>query len=283
QHARTRPVHRNSVNAVTDFCCRIRDVERMQAAVDRLPGLARVVGAERARRRDRDENSIRFAWIENYRVQAHATGARRPRGPRAVAAQTGKLLPRLPAVGRAKQRSVFNARVNRVRIGQRWFEMPDALELPGVRRTVVPLVRGEGFTGFRRRVVNKLVALALGHALRGGGRFAGGCSRLVPCLAAVIGALNDLSKPAARLRCIESIRISGRPLEMVDLPARKEGVTDVPSLALGVRREDERTLACANQYPYSTHNLLLPIIVVFVQIFSKPAPSIYIQSAHRAC
>jgi hypothetical protein len=57
-----------------------------------------------------------------------------------VAAQSGEFLPRLSAVDRAEQGSVFNPGVDRVRIGERRFEMPDALELPGVGRAVVPLV-----------------------------------------------------------------------------------------------------------------------------------------------
>src|SRR5207244_12094009 len=112
--------------------------------------------------------------------------------------------------------------------------MPDALDLPGVRRPVVPLVRGEGLAGFRRRVVNKLVALGLGHALWGGGRFARGCSGLVPGLAAVIRALNDLPEPAARLRRIKPIRVRGRTLEMIHFPARKVGAADIPPLAFSV-------------------------------------------------
>src|SRR5919106_6444942 len=108
-------------------------------------------------------------------------------------------MPCLPAVGRTEQGGIFNAGVDCVRIGERWLEMPDALELPGARRAVVELVRGERFAGFGRCVVDKLVAFALGHALRGGGRLAGRCAGLIPCLAAVIRALNDLSKPAARL------------------------------------------------------------------------------------
>src|SRR5512132_1606245 len=126
-----------------------------------------------------------------------------------MAAQSGKLLPRLPAIARAKQGGIFDTSVDYVGIGQRRFEMPDAFELPGMRRAVVPLVRGERFAGFSRRVVNKLVALAFGRAVRGRRRFAGGCSRLVPCLAAVIRALNDLAKPAARLRRIQPIWIRG--------------------------------------------------------------------------
>ena len=71
-----------------------------------------------------------------------------PVRPRAVAAQPGEFLPGLPAVGRAEQGGVFHAGVDRVRIGQRRFQMPDALELPRVLRAVVPLVRGERLAGF---------------------------------------------------------------------------------------------------------------------------------------
>ena len=212
----------------------------LQAAVDRPPRLAGVVGPEGARRRDGDEDPVGVARVEQDRVQAHPTGARLPARSRAVAAQPGKLLPRLPAVGRAEQGGVFDPGVDRVRIGQRRFEMPDALELPGVRRAVVPLVRAGD------AVVHELVA----HRL--------------PGLAAVVGALDHLPEPAAGLRRIQPIRVGGRSFEVIDLPARKVGAADVPSLALSVRRQDERALACANQYSYSAHNLLLPSIVVLV-------------------
>src|SRR5262245_32369657 len=145
--------------------------------------------------------------------------------------------------------------------------MPDPLELPRVRCAVVPLVRGKGFAGFRRRVVNKLVAFALGHTFRGGGRFAGRCSGLVPGLTTVIRTLNNLSKPAARLRSVQPIRIGGRSLEMIDFPARKVGTADVPPFALCVRCEDERALARANQYSYSAHNLLLPAFRFRINFF----------------
>ena len=123
-----------------------------------------------------------IAGIDQDRVQAHSAGARLPVWPRAVAAQSGQLLPRLSAVGRAEQGGVFNAGVDRVRIGQRRFEMPDALELPGMRRAVVPLVRAGN------AVVCELVADRL------------------PGLAAVVGALDDLSEPAAGLRRIQPVR-----------------------------------------------------------------------------
>ena len=146
-----------------------------------------------------------------------------------MAAQPGKLLPRLAAVGRAEQGGVFHPGVDGVRIGQRRLEMPDALELPGVRRAVVPLVRAGD------AVVHELVA----HRL--------------PRLAAVVGALDHLPEPAAGLRRVQPVRVGGRSLEVVDLPARKVGAADVPPLALAVRRQDERALARADQYSYSAH------------------------------
>ena len=75
----------------------------------------------------------------------------------------------------------------------------------------------------------------------------------LPRLTAVVGALDQLPEPAAGLRRIQPIRISGRSREVVDLPARKVGTTDVPPLAVAVRRQDERTLAGPRQYPYPGH------------------------------
>ena len=40
----------------------------------------------------------------------------------------------------------------------------------------------------------------------------------MPGLAAVVGALNDLSEPAAGLRRIDAIGIDGRALQVIDLP-----------------------------------------------------------------
>src|ERR1700757_3399152 len=56
---------------------------------------------------------------------------------------------------------------------------------------------------------------------------------------------------------------------MINFPPGKVGTTDVPALPFRVRRKDKRALACANQYSYSAHNLLLPSVVVFIRIFSK--------------
>ena len=45
---------------------------------------------------------------------------------------------------------------------------------------------------------------------------------------AVIGALNDLPKPSAALRRIDSIGINRRSLEMVEFPAREMRTADLP-------------------------------------------------------
>src|SRR5688572_9952858 len=112
--------------------------------------------------------------------------------------------------------------------------MPDAFELPRVWRAVVPLVRGERFAGLWRGVVGEFVALAFGRTIGSGGRFAGWGSGLVPCFAAVIGALNNLPEPAARLGRIEPIWIDRGSFEMVHLPTGKVRFTDIPAFPLCV-------------------------------------------------
>ena len=82
--------------------------------------------------------------------------------------------------------------------------MPHPLELPGMLRAVVPLMRGERLAGFGRRVVDELVARGLRRTW--GGRLSGRRSGLVPGLAAIVGALDQLPEPAARLRRIQPIR-----------------------------------------------------------------------------
>src|SRR5207245_5270666 len=149
--------------------------------------------------------------------------ARRPRLPSRpgdVRAQPGTFLPVLPAIGGAKQRRIFHARVDRVRIGERRFEMPDALELPGVLRAVIPLVGGERSSSiFGRTVVDEFIALAFRRALLRGFLFSGRRAGLYPGLAAVIGTLNDLPEPAAGLRRVDPVGIRRRSLHVVNLRA----------------------------------------------------------------
>ena len=149
---------------MADFGVGFGNVLRIQALVDGLPGLAAVVGAESARGGDRNVNSVRIAGIENDGVQAHASGAGLPLGAGAVAAQAGEFLPVLAAVGGAEQGGVFDSGVDGVGIGERRLQMPDALELPGMLRAVVQLVRGQRLAGLGGRVVDELVALGLGQA-----------------------------------------------------------------------------------------------------------------------
>jgi hypothetical protein len=92
-----------------------------------------------------------------------------------VVAQSGELLPALPAVDRAEQGGVFHPGVNGIGIGPGGFEMPDPGELPGMWRSVVPLV-SPGHT-----VVAEFITYRL------------------PGLATVVGALDELPEPAVGL------------------------------------------------------------------------------------
>ena len=138
-------------------------------------------------------------------------------------------MPRLPAVRRAEERRVLDARVYCVWIIQGRLDVPDALELPGVWVAVIPLVRA------RRPIVHELVA----------DRF--------PGLPAVTGALHQLAEPAAGLGDIEPVGVGGRSFHVIDLPAAEQGTADVPLLALAVGSEDERALPSADQHAHLAH------------------------------
>ena len=139
----------------------------LQSAVDGLPGLAAVVGAERAGGGDGDEDPRRDRLGSRRMVCRHMPPAPGCQcGPEPWPRRPESSCHVLPAVGGAEQRGVFHPGVDRVGIGQRRLQMPDPLELPGMRRAVVPLVRAGD------AVVDELVA----HRL--------------PGLAAVVGALD---------------------------------------------------------------------------------------------
>ena len=91
---------------------------------------------------------------------------------------------------------------------------------------------GERPAGLSRRIVNELVAHTLGRTRLG--RLARGSSRLVPGFAAIVGALNDLSKPAACLRRVQPVRVSRRSLDVIHFPAREVRPLDRPFLALAI-------------------------------------------------
>src|SRR5712692_2441713 len=160
-------VHGNMVNAVADLGVRVGHELGVQATVDGPPRLAAIVGAERARSRDCDVHPLRVLPIQNNRVQAQSTGAWLPIGSGPMAAESCKLMPGLSAICGAEQCGVFYSGIDSVRIRERWFEVPDALELPGVLCAVVPLVCSEGLTGGGRGVIDEFVALP---CRRGAGR-----------------------------------------------------------------------------------------------------------------
>src|SRR5579862_1516414 len=131
--------------------------------------------------------------------------------------------------------------------------MPDALELPRMLRPVIPLMSCE-----RRRsgVVDEFIALALGHSARSC-LLAGRRSRLVPRFAAIVRTLNDLPEPAAGLRGINSIRIYGRSLQVIEFPPGKVRAADLPVLAFAVCRKNECAFASAHQDSDFAHELFL--------------------------
>src|SRR5215213_4255284 len=112
--------------------------------------------------------------------------------------------------------------------------MPDSLELPWMRSAVIKLGRRERFAGLFRRVVNKLIALAHRHSFGRGGRRVGRRSRLEPGLAAVVGALNDLSKPVVGLRRVNAVRIHRRTFDVIDFPPSEVRATNIPLLTFSI-------------------------------------------------
>jgi hypothetical protein len=174
--------------------------------IDRLPRHATVVGAERAGGRDGNVDSLGICRIENDRVQSHAARAGLPLGTGTVPAQAREFLPALASIGRAKQRRVLHARIHRLRIGERWLDVPHALELPGMLRAVVPLMRGQRFSRLRRRVVDESIWQRR-RWTRSGNRLAGQ-PRLMPGLAAVVRSLDQLPEPSACLGDVDPAGIN---------------------------------------------------------------------------
>src|SRR5258706_11367820 len=108
--------------------------------------------------------------------------------------QSGELLPGLAAVGRPEQGGIFHSGVDRIRIGERRFQVPDPFKLPGMRSSVVPLMSA------RDAIVRELVV------------------HWFPGLAAIVRALDHLPEPSAALRRINTIRVRGRTLHVINLP-----------------------------------------------------------------
>src|SRR6185369_7521483 len=112
--------------------------------------------------------------------------------------------------------------------------MPDSFELPRMGSTVIKLMGRERFACFRGSIIRKFITFTFWHSIWRGRWFTGWCARLEPCLAAVIRALNDLSKPAAGLRCVDAVGIHRGTLEVIQLPSGKVRTTDVPLFTFSI-------------------------------------------------
>ena len=124
--------------------------------------------------------------------------------------------------------------------------MPDPFELPRMLRPVVPLWVVRGLPVSAEVSYANLLLSPLGMP-SGRRRFARRCARLYPGLAAIIGALNDLSEPRARLRRVNPVRINRRTLDVIKFPARKMRPVHFPIFALRIRSQNECAFPCANQ------------------------------------
>src|SRR5690606_12209508 len=101
-------VEGDAVNAVPHVSVWIGNVFRLQSAVDRLPGLSAIVGAEGARRRDCDEYALGIGGVQKDGMQTHTACPRLPLRSRYVTTKAGKLLPRLSAVGGFEQGRILH-------------------------------------------------------------------------------------------------------------------------------------------------------------------------------
>ena len=171
--------------------------------------------------------------------------ARLPFRSRVAAAQSRQFLPRFAAVCRFEHRGVFDAGVNVSGSVSDGSRCQTRLNSQGC---CVPsyhwwVVSGLPVSG---ELVNELVALALRHSFGSRHQVLRLRAGRIPGFAAVVGALDDLSKPATRLRRVNPVRINRRPFHVINFPARKMRAADLPSSARAIRRKDERALSCSD-------------------------------------
>src|SRR5438045_5895014 len=140
--------------------------------------------------------------------------------------------------------------------------MPDPFEFPRMLGAVVPHMGRERFARFRRNVVSEFVALPFRHSVGCRGRLARSEPRLKERFPAVIGPLNDLSKPTAGLRNVNPVRIHRRPFRMINLPASEMWSVDLPVFPLPIRGQNKRTFPRPDQNSYSAHRFILPFVIV---------------------
>ena len=97
-----------SVHAVSHCRVRVRDLRRVQAAIDRLPVDAVVIAAKRAGGGNRHGDTLRALRVEQDGMQAHTSRAGHPVRAGRVTAQAVEFLPAVAAVTGAKQCGVLD-------------------------------------------------------------------------------------------------------------------------------------------------------------------------------
>ncbi len=107
--------------------------------------------------------------------------------------------------------------------------MPDALELPWARLTVVVLV-GAGGAVVGEFIVDR-----------------------APSEAAVVGALDLLAEPAGALRGVDAVGVGGGAFEVVELPAGEVRLGDLPVFTGTVGGEDEGAFAGSDEEADTRH------------------------------
>src|SRR6266496_235913 len=106
------------MNTMADLRSWIGNIFRMQPVIDWFPRCSAVIGAERARSRDRYVHSLSILWIQEDCMQTHSTCARLPFRAGVVFSETRQFFPRFAAVLRFEQRRVFHTGVNMLGIMQ---------------------------------------------------------------------------------------------------------------------------------------------------------------------
>src|SRR5438552_16306373 len=102
-------MHRDAMNAMANFCRRVRNILRMQPAVDRFPALSAIIGAKRTAGRDGDGYSFWIVRVEKNRAQTHPARAWRPFRIGVAAAQSAEFVAGFSSDFRSYQRVVFHA------------------------------------------------------------------------------------------------------------------------------------------------------------------------------
>src|SRR5262249_17015553 len=90
--------------------------------------------------------------------------------------------------------------------------------------------------------------------------------------AAVVRALDELTEPAGSLRRIETVRIGGRSLEVIHLPAAEMRAGDLPPVTLAVGSEDERAFARSDQQSHSAHVRVPPSTTTSRRVEKRAPP-----------